>query len=1019
LNNFGKDRSHFVVLALWLKVSGSRLDIQSLRGFISHFPILYFFVWGLLFVIPTQLLSAKPGITTKVPHYKIDISYDHDETLLVGKMQVRFTRNAYPTQELLFALPGNRFSFPDVRGTRKHKIVPVFSLRRFQDNLEDPKSPTGFSSGSLEINSVRTFTQEPTAENRKLKYSLEPNPDLEVGYSTVRGLMRVFLPDDLPETKNFPGESTILVEFSTHFPEHVQEGKVNGMLMISNWHPKLLTWNKDPGLNEKEWETTGDNPSPATFELRWKAVQAGTLITTPGHYKLLAGQAVTLAVTKKPVKSFPLIFSLFHQVFSGKTGNEVAETPPKTASVETSFKLTSFYLAGDERRAELLHNWTAKFLEFMQNHYGIKPPWESIRIVAVEAEYEQVDVLNNLVLVPLPNYKRSEFLDRQALGFLTRRLAQLWFGELIWSNQDTQQWLNFGVPAFLGLRFFQHKFGTDAGIFKTFDWLNPRYKDHFFEEMINSVSPKFRYPILSSFRKNPDSQKYLQTLTYKTAMVLSMLEHVLGELAFKKGLQIFVKEYQGKLVGQKEFQHVMEKFNFPQKKTPPLPLEKPYNSEGIGSLEWFFSQWFSTVQTLDYSFEDSITRTLPDGMYETEIKINKIGAAKMPVVVALWTIDGKEIRKIVPGVKRQETVLFKTASFPEKVSLDPEEKLLETSRMNNHSFSFYRVRFGFDWKKQREHLVLFVPGLRNNAFDGNTVGVGIRYRFDNYRLFAIPGYGTKNNRGLYLFNIDRENLGLHGIEAGFSASEFGGVRSQGIRATYEPSQNPRELKYKFYSSFSREILFSARNNSENNEEIETGESNTFLLQHFGAVSPRDYYQINWDIWSEQPSQELESDFSYVRWQATLRQILRVGHRKSFDLDIIHGTTSGVTPLQKKFQLGSPSVLRGYPQHTDLSDDHMLASRLDFKFPLITAPLWGTVSAFKIQGTVFYDQGRMWSGNISFEKAKQRKNAGMGIEWIMDTASLFQVPLKIEVAFPLNDQQYQKPQFIFLGVLTGS
>ena len=391
----------------------------------------------------------------------------------------------------------------------------------------------------------------------------------------------------------------------------------------------------------------------------------------------------------------------------------------------------------------------------------------------------------------------------------------------------------------------------------------------------------------------------------------------------------------------------------------------------------------------------------------------------MPVVVALWTKDGREIRRMVPGVKRQETVLFKTASFPEKVSLDPEEKLLETSRINNHSFSFYRVRFVFDWKKQREHLVLLVPGIRNNAFDGNSVGVGTQYRFDNYRLYAIPGYGTKNKRRLYLFNIVREHLGLHGIEAGFSASEYGGVRSQGIRATYEPSQNPRELKYKFYSSFSREILFSARNNPENNEEMETGESNTFLLQHSGAVSPRDFYQINWDIWSEQPSLELESDFSYVRWQATLGQILRVGHRKSFDLNIIHGTTSGITPLQKKFQLGSPAVLRGYPQQTDLSDDHMVASRLDFKFPLTTAPLWGTVSAFKIQGTVFYDQGRIWSENISFEKAKQRENAGMGIEWILDTASLFQVPLKIEVAFQLNDQQYQKPQFIFLGVLTGS
>jgi len=28
-------------------------------------------------------------------------------------------------------------------------------------------------------------------------------------------------------------------------------------------------------------------------------------------------------------------------------------------------------------------------------------------------------------------------------------------------------------------------------------------------------------------------------------------------------------------------------------------------------------------------------------------------------------------------------------------------------------------------------------------------------------------------------------------------------------------------------------------------------------------------------------------------------------------------------------------------------------------------------------------------------------------------------LKFEVAFPLEDQEYKKPQFIFLGVLTGS
>ena len=996
-----------------------RLKESSLLNFFLRFPLMFLFVNGLLITITTHLLYAKYHSKKQFPHYKIDVTYDHDKTLLTGKMQVRFAQNSFSTNELLFSLPGNRFSYPDERGTRKHKIVPVFSLKRFEDNIEDPKSPIGFSKGSLKIKSVSLLPLIPSVNKQQLKYSLEQNPDLEVGYSTANGLLRILLPKTLTDTKNFSGESTIQIEFSTQFPKHTQEGTVNGMLMAVNWHPKLLIWNENAGLNEKSWETTEDQPSPATFEVIWKAVQAGTLITTPGHQKLSPGQTVTLSVTKKPIKYFPLIFSKMHEQLFGNKEKFFLANDSKNPNEKTYYQLTSFYFGGHEQRAKHLHNWSAKFLSFMHSRYGLYPPWESIRVIAVETEYEQVEVLNNLVLVPLPNYKRSEFLDRQALGFLTRRLAQIWFGESVWSNQDTQQWLNLGIPAFLGLRFFQYHFGQNAGIFDAPDWLNPRYRDHFFEKMANSVSPKFRYPIISSFRKNPDSQKYLQTLTYKTATVLNMLEFIIGKKSFQKGMRFFAQNYQQNVIELDEFQQAMEKFTFNRLRDPPFLDQNLYNVDGKESLEWFFSQWFYSVKTLDYSFGESTTRTLPNGMYETEVIVKKIGLAQMPLIVSLKAKDGSEIRKLVPGIKNRDKIFFQTSSFPEKFSLDPDELLLETSRINNHSYRFFRIRFGFDWKKQREHLVLIVPGFGNNAFDGNSVGVGIRYRFDDYSIYAIPGYGSKNKRGLYIFDLDTENLGFYGMEAGVSAREYGGVRSHGIRCTYKNPNNPHELEYEFHSSFSREILFSARSNPDKNDVIETGESNAFLLEHTGSFSPWDSYKINWNIWNEQPSLEMGSDFAYVRSQAKLGQILRVGHRKWFEFDIIHATTSGKSPLQKKFQLGSPTVLRGYPQQTDLSDDYLLASRLDFKFPLITNSLWGILSAFKIQGTMFYDQGKIWSENISYENSKHRENAGIGLEWTLDTASLFQVPLKIEVAFPLNDSDYNKPQFIFLGVLTGS
>ena len=502
-------------------------------------------------------------------------------------------------------------------------------------------------------------------------------------------------------------------------------------------------------------------------------------------------------------------------------------------------------------------------------------------------------------------------------------------------------------------------------------------------------------------------------------MVISMLEFILGKSSFRQGIKYFSSEFNHKIVDIKEFQWSFEKYNLFHLRNPLINELNQFNAVGRGSLEWFFSQWFKTVKTLDYSFQGLMVRKLSNGFFETEVKVNKIGSAKMPFEVALITEDGNEYRKISSGIEEVDKIYFITNSYPEKFSIDPDEKLMETSRINNHSFSYYRVRFIYDWKKDREHLVLVVPGLGNNAIDGNSLGLGVRYGFGDYQIFAIPGYGTKNKRMLYIFNLDRKNIGLHGLEGGFSFYEFGGVKSQGIRATFEPSQNPGELGFKFQSSFSREKLFASGENIKNNEFSETGESNAFLFEYTGNLSPNDQYEIKWNIWNEQPALSFATDFSYVRGQGKLGQVVRVGHRKLIELEIIRSTTTGESPLQKKFQLGGPDVLRGFPQHTDLSDDHMLASRFGFKFPLIDSPFWGIVSTFNIQGTVFFDQGKIWSDRIPFNNLNYRKSFGIGIEWTLDTVSLFQIPIKLEVAFPIDDKDYEKPQFIFLGVLTGS
>ena len=223
------------------------------------------------------------------------------------------------------------------------------------------------------------------------------------------------------------------------------------MLLASNWHPKLLRWEQEQDLKKSGWSLKSSIPSPATFEVNFKAIQSGQLIVTSGNYNLKANELIKLPSIRKPLKSFPLIF-IDENLFLKMGKKEEKFFDDSFSKDIKSHEIISFYFEDQKRKGILFLNWTRSFLNFLQKTYGMIVPWEKIIIVPVDADFEQVEIINNLVFVPLPNYKRSELMDRQALGFLTRSLGKLWFGESIWNDQEKQLWLSLGIPAFLGLR---------------------------------------------------------------------------------------------------------------------------------------------------------------------------------------------------------------------------------------------------------------------------------------------------------------------------------------------------------------------------------------------------------------------------------------------------------------------------------------------------------------------------------------------------------------------------------------
>ncbi|MEK9563000.1 MAG: M1 family aminopeptidase [Deltaproteobacteria bacterium] len=911
-------------------------------------------VVSILLLTTSTWLGAQSYQTAHFPHYSGKVHFSLQQKRLEGNLRIRIPKSAQG-KELLLALPMNRFAQKDTRGLRRPRETPIFAKTPFSEN-DDPLLPSGFSPGSTEIKSVLNGTQP-------LKYQLEANPALENGYSVEHGLLRILNEEEIQE---------IEIEFQTNFPERYQEGIVDGILMSALWYPQLLI------PKESGWDTRLDLPSPGTFEIEWSSEESGQLISTPLAAAVTANKPILLPKTNQPLTSFPLIFG------------------EKFQKHEDAPLVESFYQNNYERRVGLIHGWTEEFVAFVGKRYSFRPTWDELRIVQVPGRSEDVTVWNNVIMVPQPHYERSELLDRRVMGLLSMKLGRIWFGSTLWNDEDTQMWLSHGLPTFLSLRFYEHKYGKNGGIFDFINWMNPEFREHFIEEMARNNNLELLKPIVTSFRENPATQAHLRAVNYKAASVISMLEYEVGEKAFLGGLQNFVREGQQKVVTHNDLRSQME-----------IAAGK--------DLDWFFKQWFETIERLDYAVGETRFEELPNGEFLIRVEVQKLGDAEMPLEVLLRTEDEKEHRQKIFSQRPLYIVEFRTQSPPDEVSLDPDEFLLETSRVNNHSFTFFRIRFAFDWHRQRERLITFVPGFTNNAVDGNSFGVGLRHREGDTSIYAIPGYGTRSGDVVYQLDLKEENFIKRNYFGQLLLERVGGVVSNGIFLGFSGPRYPDQPFFDAKGGIALEYLYSTAATSSG----DTGNSNVMTLQFDGWNRDKGDYLINLKALAEQPSQELDTKYSYTLLSERLTQIFVTGFRSNIRWEVVLGNTLGDSPSQKKYSLGGPKSLRGFPQAGSLQQDNYLLTKVDYEFPLITTPLWGNVSSLGLQGTVFFDQGRGWGNELDLDEAKDRRNVGVGIRWGVDAASLIQIPLKFEIAYPVGDQDYRSPQFIFFGVLTGS
>jgi aminopeptidase N len=244
--------------------------------------------------------------------------------------------------------------------------------------------------------------------------------------------------------------------------------------------------------------------------------------------------------------------------------------------------------------------------------------------------------------------------DERTRDVVIHEIAHQWFGNAVTESTWDDAWLSEGFATFFTLLFIEHAYGKDAytkGIIKA--------KKSVFEMAIKM--PGFSIVSPRSAEKEPVTSG----ITYqKGAWVLHMLRNLVGDANFKKGIQTYYATYYNANATTDDFRTIMEKTSGKD-------------------LKVFFKQWlYQPINpTIHATWQyNSVNKKITIQLEQTQTGDMVFQA---PVEIAYYQ-KGKSTPTIIKInlTKKQQVQSFTVAGKPDKLELDPNNKLLSNNSIS-------------------------------------------------------------------------------------------------------------------------------------------------------------------------------------------------------------------------------------------------------------------------------------------------------------------------------------------------
>lgn len=361
---------------------------------------------------------------------------------------------------------------------------------------------------------------------------------------------------------------------------------------------------------------------------------------------------------------------------------------------------------------------TPEMMEFFSKKLGVDFPW---------LKYSQI-VVRDYVSGAMENTTATlhgDFLqktDRELLDnnhededVISHELFHQWFGDLVTCESWSNLTLNESFADFGEMLWREHKYGEDAA------------DAHSYSAMQNYLqAAEFGDdPPLVRFHYR-DKEDMFDAVSYqKGGRILNMLRHYVGEEAFFKSLNLYLRTNAYKSAEAHQLR---------------LAFEEVTGQD----LNWFWNQWYFgrgyPVLDIDYSYDD-VNKKI-----SVIVKQTQDGAQlfRLPMAVDIYE-GGKRKRKQIIVENKIDTFTFAYTLKPDLVNVDA-EKITLAKKTDHKSLDnlIYQYKHAPLYLDRREALEACLKQQTTNAGAKAIVIAALKDKYDGLRNMAIAGVDLSN-----------------------------------------------------------------------------------------------------------------------------------------------------------------------------------------------------------------------------------------------------------------------------------